>query len=197
MANLHLLFLSFVIFNIIFFASPSNALSSCDGPCQTADDCDGQLIRGGGWSPSSGDCQPSGSMPCKGKSYTTYTCSPPVTSATNAQLTLNNFSEGGDGGAPSKCDEQYHDKSEMVVALSTGWYNGGSRCGQMITITASNGMSTTAKVVDECDSMNGCDEEHADQPPCENNIVDGSDAVWEALGLDKGLGNVGVTWSMA
>ncbi|KAF2292156.1 hypothetical protein GH714_014668 [Hevea brasiliensis] len=69
----------------------------------------------------------------------------------------------------------------------------GSRCGQMITITASNGMSTTAKVVDECDSMNGCDEEHADQPPCENNIVDGSDAVWEALGLDKGLGNVGVT----
>ena len=47
-----------------------------------------------------------------------------------------------------------------------------------------------AKVVDECDSMRGCDQEHAYQPPCKNNIVDGSDAVWSALGLDKDIGVV-------
>ncbi|KAJ4848383.1 hypothetical protein Tsubulata_046232, partial [Turnera subulata] len=91
----------------------------------------------------------------------------------------------------------FHARSERVVALSTGWYNGGSRCGKMIKITAANGRSVRAKVVDECDSRNGCDEEHAWQPPCRNNIVDGSDAVWEALGLDKDLGVVDVTWSMS
>jgi len=66
----------------------------------------------------------------------------------------------------------------------------------MIRISA-NGRSVTAKVVDECDSMLGCDSEHANLPPCESNIVDGSDAVWEALGLDKEEGVVPVTWSMA
>lgn len=67
----------------------------------------------------------------------------------------------------------------------------------MIRITASNGRSTTAKVVDECDSERGCDEEHAGQPPCHNNIVDGSNAVWEALGLNTDVGVVDITWSMA
>lgn len=67
----------------------------------------------------------------------------------------------------------------------------------MVRITAGNGRSVTAKVVDECDSMRGCDEEHAGLPPCENNIVDGSDAVSTALGLDKDVGIVDVTWSMA
>jgi hypothetical protein len=83
------------------------------------------------------------------------------------------------------------------VALSTGWYNRGSRCGKLIRITANNGRSTTAKVVDECDSVNGCDKEHAGQPPCRNNIVDGSVAVWNALGLNTDDGVVSVTWSMA
>ncbi|EEF32953.1 Kiwellin, putative [Ricinus communis] len=206
--KIHLFSLS-LIFNSILFASLSNAISSCNGPCQTLNDCDGQLICINGQcnddpdigshicSAGGSDCQASGSMTCADKSYPTYTCSPPVTSATTAKLTLNDFSKGGDGGAPSECDEDYHDPTESVVALSTGWYNGGSRCGQMIRISASNGRSTTAKVVDECDSRNGCDSEHAYQPPCRNDVVDGSDAVWGALGLDKSLGIVDVTWSMA
>ncbi|MBA0788647.1 hypothetical protein Gotri_000026 [Gossypium trilobum] len=68
---------------------------------------------------------------------------------------------GGDGGDRSKCDEQSHDNFERIVALSIGWYDGGSRCGKMIRIMVSNGKSVTAKVVDECDSMHGCDEAHA------------------------------------
>jgi hypothetical protein len=51
--------------------------------------------------------------------------------------------------------------------------------------------------VDECDSVNGCDKEHAFQPPCRNNIVDGSSAVWDALELNQNDGVVDVTWSMA
>ncbi|XP_078442492.1 kiwellin-like [Wolffia australiana] len=191
---------------------PAAALSSCGGPCRSLNDCQGQLIcisgkcnddpdvgthicgRSGG---SGGGCGQSGSLVCDGVSYPTYTCSPPVTGATQALLTNNDFSEGGDGGAPSECDGQYHSNAERVVALSTGWYNGGSRCNKMIRITAQNGRSTTARVVDECDSANGCDAEHAGQPPCRNNIVDASDAVWNALGLSISEGVVPVTWTMA
>ncbi|KAG6742278.1 hypothetical protein POTOM_055568 [Populus tomentosa] len=155
----------------------SHAISSCNGPCNTLNDCDGQLIcikgkcnddpdvgthicKGGGSSPSSlppsGNCPLSGERSCKEPSFPAkHKCSPPVTSTTKAKLTLNNFSEGGEGGAPSECDERYHAKTERVVALSTGWYDGGSRCGRMIKITASNGRSVTAKVVDECDALHG------------------------------------------
>ncbi|KAI3461411.1 hypothetical protein Pfo_018074 [Paulownia fortunei] len=188
---------------IISRSSPGNAQSSCNGPCHSLNDCAGQLIcvngkcnddpevgthicggggggGGGGTppSPSGGKCRPSGTLYCNGKAYPQYTCSPPISSSTPAKLTWNDFSEGGDGGGPAECDNKYHKNSESIVALSTGW-------------------STTAKVVDECDSRYGCDKEHAGQPPCDNNIVDGSNAVWEALGLDADIGVVPVTWSMA
>ncbi|GMN24891.1 hypothetical protein TIFTF001_000728 [Ficus carica] len=196
----------------------SHAISSCNGPCRDLNDCDGQLICINGKCnddpdvgthicgknppppPSGGrgsGCSQYGTLTCGGSAYPTYKCSPPVTSSTAAKLTNNDFSEGGDGGGPSSCDGKYHSNSERIVALSTGWFANSSRCGKMIKITAKNGRSVMAKVVDECDSMQGCDAEHAYQPPCKNNIVDGSDAVWSALGLDKNVGIVGVTWSMA
>ncbi|KAA8544086.1 hypothetical protein F0562_021737 [Nyssa sinensis] len=214
MANLMLLSLV-LLFNIIFLPLPGNAISSCNGPCQTLNDCSGQLICINGKCnddpdvgthicqgtppspPSPNSCKPSGTLKCGANSYPTYTCSPPVTSSTPAKLTNNDFSKGGDGGGPSECDGQYHDNSKPIVALSTGWYNGGSRCGKNIRIRANNGRSVVATVVDECDSRNGCDEEHAGQPPCHNNIVDGSDGVWSALGLDTDVGIVDITWSMA
>ncbi|KAL3518406.1 hypothetical protein ACH5RR_020995 [Cinchona calisaya] len=59
------------------------------------------------------------------------------------------------------------------------------------------GRNPNATVVDECDSRNGCDKEHAGQPPCDNNIVDGSSAVWKALGLNEDDGRVSVAWSIA
>ena len=114
-----------------------------------------------------------------------------MTSSIKASLTLNDFSQGGDGGSPSECDNKFHDNSERVVALSTGWYDNESRCGKMIRITASNGRSVTAKVVDECDSVNGCDSKHAGQPPCNNNIVDRLSSIWDALGLNQDLSVIG------
>ncbi|KAJ7947841.1 Kiwellin, partial [Quillaja saponaria] len=145
MANLVLWASLSLLFNTITLLPLStNAISSCNGPCKTLNDCSGQLIcingkcnddpdvgtticsKGGSTSPtpSTGSCQSSGNLICN----------------------------GGDGGGPSACDEIFHENTERVVALSTGWYNRGSRCGKMIRITAKNGRSVTAKVVDECDS---------------------------------------------
>ncbi|XP_049378851.1 kiwellin-like [Solanum stenotomum] len=171
---------------IIFttFISSSNAISSCNGPCKSLNDCDGQLIciRG-----KCNDDPDVGTNICGGGGGGSSP-SPPSTGSTPGMLTLNDFSEGGDGGGPSECDEKYHDNNERVVALTTRWYDNGSRCGKMIRIRADkNGKSVMAKVVDECDIKDGC----------KNNVVDGSIAVWRALGLNTDEGRVPITWSMA
>ncbi|KAF8722529.1 hypothetical protein HU200_022356 [Digitaria exilis] len=110
-------------------------------------------------------------------------------------LTLNSFAGNGDGGGASSCTGTFFDDGEKVVALSTGWFDGGSRCQKSVVIRAGNGRSVTAMVVDECDSLHGCDGEHNFEPPCANNIVDGSPAVWKALGLNTDDGEVPITWS--
>lgn len=103
-------------------------------------------------------------------------------------MTLNGFQKGGTGGGPSECDGKYHSNKEMIVALSTRWYEGGRRCQKMIRITSEqNGRTAEAKVVDECDSSNGC----------KDSIVDASAAVWKALGLNTDIGEVPVTWTDA
>ncbi|XXG63926.1 hypothetical protein AAC387_Pa05g2008 [Persea americana] len=147
----------------------------------------------------SGNCNNQNYSDCcvDGKMYPQYDCSPPITGNTGATMTINSFAKGGDGGGPSECDNQYHSDDELVVALSTGWYNGGSRCLNNIRINA-NGRSVLAKVVDECDSVHGCDSDHDFQPPCPNNIVDASPAVWKTLGIPKSqIGDYDITWSDA
>ncbi|XVF73221.1 hypothetical protein PTKIN_Ptkin12aG0184000 [Pterospermum kingtungense] len=132
-----------------------------------------------------------------GKLYDIYKCSPEVSNHTKVTLTLNGFAEGDGGGVPAKCDKKYHSDNELVVALSTGWFNKRKRCLKYINIYG-NGKSVKAKVVDECDSTKGCDEQHNYQPPCPNNIVDASIAVWRALGVpvDQG-GEMDIYWSDA
>ena len=152
-----------------------------------------------GKKPPPGECNQGNDSDCckEGKLYTTYKCSPTVSSHTKAYLTLNGFEKDEDGGAPSECDNQYHSDDTPVVALSTGWYNKGSRCLNNITITA-NGRSVVAMVVDECDSTMGCDSDHDYQPPCANNIVDASRAVWKALGVPRDQwGGLDITWTNA
>ncbi|GJR46799.1 putative ripening-related protein 1 [Tanacetum coccineum] len=151
--------------------------------------------------PNPGECNTENNSECCKQDilYDTYTCSPPVSSATSATLTLNSFEEGGDGGAESQCDEQFHSNNELVVALSTGWYEQGARCNRWITINnGNNGQSVKAMVVDQCDSQAGCDKEHAYQPPCRYNVVDASKGVWEALGVsEENWGELEITWSDA
>ncbi|KAM3408753.1 hypothetical protein ACQJBY_001677 [Aegilops geniculata] len=108
--------------------------------------------------------------------------------STPGVMTVNGFQKGQDGGGPSECDGKFHSNKDMIVALSTRWYAGGRRCGKTINITSKhNGRTVQAKVVDECDSNHGC----------KTNIVDTSEAVWKALGLDSNIGEVPVTWSDA
>ncbi|CAM8920298.1 unnamed protein product [Rhodiola kirilowii] len=154
-----------------------------------------------GRTPPPGQCNDENDSECckKGQFYPTYTCSPRVSQRTKATLTLNSFEAGGDGGAESECDNKFHPNTAPVVALSTGWYNRGKRCLDYITIYG-NGNSVKAMVVDECDSTMGCDSEHDFQPPCANNIVDASKAVWEALGVDEDgddWGMMDIYWSDA
>ncbi|XP_031390234.1 kiwellin-1-like [Punica granatum] len=154
-----------------------------------------------GRKPPPGKCKRGNDSECckEGKMYPMYKCSPPVSNHNKAMLTINSFEKGKDGGGPSECDRQYHSDSIPIVALSTGWFNHKTRCHHNITING-NGRSVRAMVVDECDSAKGCDAAHDYQPPCDNNIVDASQAVWKALGVPRDSGKWGwmeITWSNA
>ncbi|KAH9293217.1 hypothetical protein KI387_041580, partial [Taxus chinensis] len=121
------------------------------------------------------------------QAYNTYDCSPPVSSRTPAILKETGFVPKGSGGLPDKCAGDYHSDEELVVVLSSGWFDNKRRCGKMINING-NGKIVEAKVVDECDSTRGCDKPD-NRPPCENNILQASAAVWKAMDLqDKGYG---------
>ncbi|KAI3975059.1 hypothetical protein MKX01_005170 [Papaver californicum] len=127
-----------------------------------------------GVSPPPGGCNQENYSGCceQGKIYPTYTCSPPV-------------------------DNNYHSDDTPVVALSTGWFNDVHRCMNNVAITG-NGRTIVAMVVDECDSTMGCDDEHDYQPPCSDNIVDASKAVWKALGVSEdNWGQLEIVWSDA
>ena len=53
-------------------------------------------------------------------------------------------------------------------------------------------------VVDECDSSMGCDSDHDYQPPCPNNIVVASRAVWKGLAVPLSQwGELDIFWSDA
>jgi len=131
-----------------------------------------------------------------GKRYPQFRCSPPVSAKTPAILTFNRFENGEDATRITSCDMRFHRDKELLVILSSGWLklDGMNRCNKKIRVRA-NRRSVLAKVVDECDSINGCDEEHAFEPPCRNNVLNASPGVWKALGLNESIGEVKVTWS--
>ncbi|KAF0906535.1 hypothetical protein E2562_011515 [Oryza meyeriana var. granulata] len=191
MANTMLLAV-FALLQVMCFlsTSPVHGVSAAAGSCHASGYVHGKETR----------C-PKGSPDCcvVGKSYPRFRCSPPVSAKTPAILTLKVFDNGEDGG-PTSCDMRFHRNTELVVALSSGWLrlDGGARrrCnGRIRVAAAANGRSVVARVVDECDSVNGCREEDGYSPPCRNNVVGGSPAVWKKLGLNESVGEFEVTWS--
>lgn len=178
-----------LVFLLIILALQSATSRSLIQECTSR----GRIV---GTNPPPGQCNKEDDSACckQGQIYPTYTFSPQASGSTGATLTLNSFEKGKDGGAASSCDNQYHSDDLPIVALSTGWYSGGSRCQKSIMVNG-NGNRVIAVVVDECDSTMGCDDEHDYQPPCGNDIVDASSAVWKALGVQGGWGNITITWS--
>ncbi|KAJ4982276.1 hypothetical protein NE237_033113 [Protea cynaroides] len=177
--------LALLLLCLSFLPSLATAISNCRGTCETLNDCNGQLIC------ISGKCDDD---PTVG----THVCSDasPTVGGCNSSGTL---ICGAGGSGEAACDGRYHNNTELIVSLSTGWFDGGNRCGNLIQITAKNGKKVKAKIVDECDSMRGysCDNEGDVEAPCANDIISGSDAVWEALGLNTTDGVVEVTWTLA
>ncbi|XBH81481.1 hypothetical protein VPH35_107051 [Triticum aestivum] len=102
---------------------------------------------------------------------------------TPAVMSLNGFQQGEEGG-PAKCDGQYHSDSLLLVAMTSAWYGPG-RCGKVISIKSTGGITVQAVVVDECDTDNGCG----------TTEISTSAGVWHAFGLDTSVGEVPVTWS--
>ncbi|XVF33357.1 hypothetical protein REPUB_Repub17cG0161500 [Reevesia pubescens] len=146
-----------------------------------------------------GVCNTKDSSACcvEGQTYDLYDCSPHVSRHTKANLTLNSFDRGGNDGGPSDCDNLNHSDDELVVALSTGWYDQGKRCLKYINIRG-NRKHVMAKVIDQCDSRIGCDCDKNYEPPCDNNIVSASRAVWLALGVPQSQwGRMDIHWSDA
>lgn len=202
-------FLSLLLLYIVFLPFSGASISSCNGPCQYSSDCVGGLVCIGGKCKDVGthiytlesdhrNCEPSGSTTLfNGTVCLFYDCSPPVLTrgSTPAKLKYRDFQYS----FPSECDGKLYPATERVAAMSTGWFNRGSRCGQMIRVFGGDGRSVVAEVVDECVSFRGCDEESEGKPPCGNDIIEGSEAVWKGLGLNNNdySDGVNVTWSMA
>ncbi|THG08070.1 kiwellin-like [Camellia sinensis] len=196
------LLLVFPLFNLTSLPYLGHAQSSCNSPCQTLNNYKANLVcvdrqckddpnaktqicsESSSFHPL--PCKQTSTVKCQGQSYPTYKCSPPISSSTPAKLTYKDFTKG----RPLKCDGKFCSNKDPIIALLTSWYNGGSRC------TAKNGKRVVAKVVDECGLSRNCDKENNYESPCKNNIVDGSDAVWKALGLNKEKGEADVFWSI-
>ncbi|KAK1290760.1 hypothetical protein QJS10_CPB18g01683 [Acorus calamus] len=139
-------------------------------------------------------CLPSGAAVCKFISYPLYNCSPPTTSpTTQATLTFNLLDGPGSLFAPS-CDGMRHTQFEVVVAISTGFFNSGNLCGKHIQIKVASGREVVAKVVSQCNSASGCRGALSLNPPCSNNVIEGTRAVFRALGLPL-RGSQTVQWT--
>jgi rare lipoprotein A (peptidoglycan hydrolase) len=113
-----------------------------------------------------------------------------------AQTSANGNGGGGGGGGEVHTGEatwyeqkgihgncgDVHQDSDMICALKTELYNGGSHCGKKVHITnPANGKSITVIVADSC-------------PSCKNNDhIDLSTGAFDAIS-SRDLGDVPITW---
>uniref|UniRef100_A0A0E0M1S2 Uncharacterized protein n=1 Tax=Oryza punctata TaxID=4537 RepID=A0A0E0M1S2_ORYPU len=119
----------------------------------------------------------------------------PVSNRTPAIPTLKVFDNREDEGRPTSCNICLCRNMELVIALSSGWprLDGGGvdcrrRCNRRIRVAATAyGWSIVVRVVNECDSVNGCRDEDGFSPPCRDNVGDGSPALWKKLGLNESV----------
>ncbi|KAE9460508.1 hypothetical protein C3L33_07593, partial [Rhododendron williamsianum] len=91
--------------------------------------------------------------------------------------------------------QQCHSDSTPIVALTTGWYNGGSRCLKEMAVAHQNATSTTWTTHRLWHCRPGGTTEGA--APCPNDI-DATKAMWEVLGVPRdSCGKLDITWTDA
>ncbi|GJJ13665.1 hypothetical protein Clacol_007921 [Clathrus columnatus] len=85
------------------------------------------------------------------------------------------------GGAFGACG-QVHQDSDFIIALPESQYNGGSHCGQSVTITdQSTGNTQTATVADLC-------------PGCSGDSIDMSVGLFTSFAAES-VGVIPVSWN--
>ncbi|WVZ48910.1 LOW QUALITY PROTEIN: hypothetical protein U9M48_000304, partial [Paspalum notatum var. saurae] len=118
--------------------------------------------------PRSGNCEKSNDPDCceDGKMY--YRCSPPVTAIEHqGRADAQQLREGQGRWRPVRVRQRLPQRrGEGGGALHGVVQQHGALRPRRIKISA-NGNFVYAKVVDECDSLHGCDEEHNFEPPCD------------------------------
>jgi hypothetical protein len=89
-------------------------------------------------------------------------------------------------GGPAYCDGKTRNEDDLVVALYTDLLKlyDCRKEQRSVRIKAPNGNSVVAQVVDMCDALDGCIP----------GTVDGTQGVWNALGLNLDIGRIGVNW---
>ncbi|GMN24887.1 hypothetical protein TIFTF001_000733 [Ficus carica] len=105
----------FVIFTIMIISFPllSHPISSCNGGCRDLNDCEGQLICINGRCNDDSDL---GTRICKRTPS-------PAPGGGGGGGGCDQYGALTCNGGPSECDDRYHDNSELIVALSTGWFD--------------------------------------------------------------------------
>lgn len=122
----------------------------------------------------------SSSSPSSSSSLPSSSTSNSISAQVSSTLTFYDPTTGG-----GKCDGIHHAPTELVVAMSSSLLTKYSACHSVVSLTVPFSLkSVDVVVVDECDERDGCT----------SNNVDGTPAVWQALGLDMKAGRVAINW---
>ncbi|KAJ4981418.1 hypothetical protein NE237_032255 [Protea cynaroides] len=148
-----------------------------EGTCETLKDCDGQLIC------ISGKCDDD---PTVGTHV--YSDASSIAGGCNSSGTL---ICGGKSYFTYDCSPPI--TSSMVAHLSPNDFSEASGSEE----SACDGKYHKNTELNVFVSTGCCDNEGDVEAPCANDIISGSDAVWEALGLNATDGVVEVTWTLA
>ncbi|EFJ05557.1 hypothetical protein SELMODRAFT_136958, partial [Selaginella moellendorffii] len=195
-------------------ATAQHFSSSCGTRCDSRRDCSGGLVCNPVSKTCDGDpgastlscpipgCEPAQSFIYSNatahdpeycvdnNTYQFFNCSPKEQSLNFAALYYTELE-----GIPTACNRSTpYKNSELLANMATGWFASGSSCFKEIVITAENGMSVTATVVDICASTIGCSPLTGYYEPCTPRSLGGTRGVWEALGQTYFDNVLQVTW---
>ncbi|XP_024528945.1 G-type lectin S-receptor-like serine/threonine-protein kinase SD2-5 [Selaginella moellendorffii] len=207
--------LAMILISSLAGATAQQFSSSCGMTCESTRDCSGGLVCNpisktcdGDPSASTLSCPIPGCEPAQTFVYSNATAHNPALCFDNTTYQFFNCSPQEQPRnfaafyfieleeSPTSCNRSTPPRnSELLASMSTGWFANGSSCHREIVITAENGLSVTATVIDQCGSNIGCTADTGFYGPCSPRSLGGTRAVWEALGQTYFDNVLAVTWS--